>query len=244
MNAEHNKDKDLIKQLGFEMAVPARIGEVTPGSPAALAGIEVGDVVTAISGEPVKDWQQMVEKVTANPGKDLTITVIRHHKLIDRDLTAGEKVDGLGFIGVKLDNTLIHNSKLNLKEGLIYASSETWNYSLLTLKMMYYVVTGKASLDNISGPVTIAQVAGISIQTGFTYFLDFLAIVSISLGVINLLPIPILDGGHLLYYIIEGIRGKPVSEAVQDLGFRIGLLILISLMFLAFYNDIVRLTVS
>lgn len=244
MSAEADKQKNVLKRLGFELTVPARVGEVQTDSPAAKAGLQKGDVITAVSGKPITDWSAMVEEVSANPEKELTLTLVRHHKLIDRVVTPAEKTDGQGYIGITLDNTLIRNSRMHLSEGLVYASSQTWNYSLLTLKMMYYVVTGRASLDNISGPVTIAQVAGASIQIGLTYFLDFLAIVSISLGVINLLPIPVLDGGHLLYYIIEGIRGKPVSDAVQDVGFRIGLLILISLMFLAFYNDFVRLTVS
>lgn len=244
LNAQRDKDKDAAKRIGFEMTLPARIGEVKPGSPAEKAGLEPGDQITAIDGKRVKDWESLVSDIIDKPNQSLKLTVLHHHQEIERTVIPEEKLDGKGQIGVTLDKHLIRDAKLGLRDGLAYATSQTWNYSVVTLKMMYYVVAGKASTDNISGPVTIAKVAGQSIQVGVSYFLDFLAIVSISLGVINLLPIPILDGGHLLYYIIEGIRGKPVSEFAQKVGFQIGLLILISLMLLAFYNDFTRLTVS
>lgn len=244
MSVEADKQKNVLKRLGFDLTVPARIGAVQPDSPAAKAGLQTGDMITAVSGVPVKHWSDMVEQISAQPNKTLMLSLIRHHHAIERSIIPATKADGKGYIGITLDESLIRHSRSDVLDGLAYASSQTWNYSLLTVKMLYYVVTGRASLDNISGPVTIAQVAGASIQIGLVYFLDFLAIVSIGLGVINLLPIPILDGGHLLFYMIEGIRGKPLSDNVQNIGFRIGLLILVSLMFLAFYNDIVRLTVS
>ena len=241
----------LLETLGLSLwPVPAVVGGVAPDSPAAQAGLQVDDTVVAIDGEPIRDWEALVERVSQHPGEAL--------ELILRD-AAGERtvtlvpesteVDGriVGRIGIagKIPEDLAAELTTTVRYGplqaMLQASIKTWDVSIFTLRMLGRMLVGRASLENISGPLTIAQFAGQSASIGWDRFVDFLALVSISLGVLNLLPVPILDGGHLLYYLIEVVKGRPLSEAAQYFGQRVGIVILLMLMSLAFFNDITRL---
>jgi regulator of sigma E protease len=233
--------KDLFNNIGFAFALPPRIGEVVADTPAADAGLRPGDLVVGVDDMQNPAWSEMVVYVSERPNTPIDFVIQRGQETFAVNITADEKLNGVGFIGVQIASDLIRTEKLPLREAVMQSIQQVKHYSILTLKMMYYMVAGKMSWENISGPVTIANVAGASAQIGLVYFLDFLAIISISLGVINLLPIPMLDGGHLLYYVVEIVQRKPVSEKTQMLGLRIGLLILVSLMGVALYNDILRL---
>lgn len=232
---------DLFENLGLEFVLPARIGEIEPDGPAANTQLKTGDQVLAVDGKPIAKWMDLVDTVREQPGVPLTLKVLRGDQKLNIVITPDEKLNGDGYLGVYIASDLMREEKLPFVQSLKQAVLQTKHYSVLTLKMIYYMLVGQISLEHVSGPITIAQVAGASAQIGFTYFINFLAIVSISLGVLNLLPIPMLDGGHLLYYVVEMLRGKPLSEATQMLGFRLGIVVLMGLMLLALYNDILRL---
>ena len=187
-----------------------------------------------------------------HPQQTLNLVVLRDGQRVELKLTPNIKQqdgDTFGYIGVKnmveLSDEMRQKLRVVEQYGLLGAGLEavdkTWQMSILTLKVLGKLIIGEASLKNLSGPITIAKYAGISARIGLEQFFAFLAIISISLGVLNLLPVPMLDGGHLLYYIIEIIKGSPVSEAVEAAGQRIGLVILMMLMSIAIYNDILRL---
>jgi len=243
----------LVDTLGlrpYQPKIPPVVDQVTPGSPAAEAGLRKGDRVVSIDGEPVDDWTTLVEYVQARPGELLAFRVARNGQRLDLSIRPdaaagdGEPVGRIGA-GVKVDPALIERVRGELAYGPLRAIGEstakTWDMSTLTLRMLGEMVIGRASVENISGPITIARYAKDSAAAGFSQFLNFLAIVSISLGVLNLLPIPVLDGGHLMYYIVESIKGSPVSAKTEELGQKIGIAMILGLMILAFYNDIARL---
>ncbi len=244
----------LGQQLGlkpWEPPIPPVIERVEPGSPAEQAGIQPGDKVMAVNGEEIADWRQLVEVVRKNPGHLLQFEVKRGGtrlslSLIPKAVTDqnGKEIGQIGA-GVKIPEGLYENLKVTYRLGpldaLTTAVGKTAEFSWLTLKMMGKMVIGEASVKNLSGPISIAQYAGQSAALGLNYFLRFLAIVSISLGVLNLLPIPVLDGGHLLFYLIEGVRGRPLSDETIAMAQQIGMTILFALMALAFFLDIQRL---
>lgn len=232
---------DMFEDMGLIFSLPPRIGDIAPDTRAEAAGMMPGDLVVAIDDTPMPTWSGMVEYVSTQPHTPMEFTVNRNGQIIQLDITTDEKAGGLGFVGVFLSTDFLRIEKLPFGEAFKQSVLQVKHYSILTLKMIYYMIVGKMSWENVSGPVTIAHVAGASAQIGIIYFLDFLAIISISLGVINLLPIPMLDGGHLLYYVIEIFQRKPVSEKVQMLGLRIGIMLLVSLMAVALYNDVLRL---
>ena len=226
------------------------IGEVVEGSPAERAGLRPGDRIEAIDGEPVPDWEALVEAVRASPGAPLEMTVQRDGQRVELQARpeTRETEDGpVGRLGAgpKVDRDLLEGLRAEHRYGPVRAVGEagakTWEMTGLTLRMLWEMVRGRASTENISGPITIAVYAKASAMAGFAQFLSFLGIVSVSLGVLNLLPIPLLDGGHLLYYVIEAVTGRPVSEATQEIGQKIGIAIILGLMTLAFYNDLMRL---
>lgn len=245
---------NLLHLLGVEPArpaIPAVIGAVTQGGAAWQGGLARGDRITAVDGMPVRDWQHWVELVRAAPGTPLRVGISRDGEALELVITPAAKASGqgdtTGFIGAGLepdydvDQSLLATEAYPLHTALAKGAGKTLDMTVVTLQILGRMITGQASLKNLSGPVSIAQYAGQTAQLGIVAFLGFLAIVSISLAVLNLLPIPLLDGGHLFYYLIEFLKGSPVSVPVQALGQRIGLALLLCLMGLAIYNDILRL---
>lgn len=241
--------ESLFDTLGFRpWGPPAVLGEVLPDGAAAAAGLRAGDRIVAVDGEPIRYWTEWVKVVRGHPGQVLHLEVEREGRTLRLSMTPvlREGDDGpVGVAGVRLPERYVDRLYTVQRHGpfgaLAKGVEKTFDTSLLMVKVLWKVVTGDASLKNISGPITIAQFAGESAAMGLVPFLSFLAVVSISLGVLNLMPVPILDGGHILFYAIELVRGRPVSEQAQLAGHRIGILLLLALMGLAFYNDFARL---
>ena len=242
----------LFGDLGldaYQPKIPAVLEEASPGGAAEAAGLRAGDRLLSRNGEPIASWQEWATWVRARPGEIVKLEYDRAGQRHTVDLIiARETVDGqvIGRIGARvavpeqLWQDLRAEMRLNPFAALPAAVGHTWQMSALTLKMLYRMVLGDISIKNVSGPIQIAQVAGFTAQVGLVSFLSFMAIVSVSLGVLNLLPVPLLDGGHLLYYGVEAVKGSPVSERVQEAGQKVGLTFLVMLMGLAFYNDIMR----
>ncbi|PTU32164.1 RIP metalloprotease RseP [Stenotrophobium rhamnosiphilum] len=240
----------LFNDLGFEVfqpEIPALIESVVKGDPADDAGLKTGDLFLSFNGTPVTSWQQWSKWVRAHPGEVAKVQVKRGNETLERNLIIGHGDQGLGKIGARvavppeLWQDLRAEDRLNPIAAVPAAIRYTGQMSMLTLKMLWRMVLGDVSIKNVSGPIQIAEVAGITAQVGFVPFLAFMAIVSVSLGVLNLLPVPLLDGGHLLYYAVEAVKGSPVSERMMEMGQRLGVTFLVALMGLAFYNDIARL---
>lgn len=246
-------EPDLIESLGIEPTLMPIVGDVVPDGAAAAAGLQPLDRVLAVDGDPVRDWRDWVDRVQAAPGRTLAVTIRRNG--VDQTLpltpavraaepaeaAAGvnaESVSEVGFVGV---GPYFREISYGVLAAVPRAGAETWDKTLLTVHLLGKMVTGDVSMKNLSGPITIARVAGDSARSGLVYFLGILALLSISLAVLNLLPIPILDGGHILFCAIEALRGKPLPERVQAVGMQIGLYIVGGLMIIALYNDFARL---
>ncbi|MFZ0254803.1 MAG: RIP metalloprotease RseP [Gammaproteobacteria bacterium] len=226
------------------------IGRVQANGPAAQAGLQVGDRIVTVGGEPVQNWQTWVEIVRSHPGEALDVEIKRGDTLMALAITpetVTSEEGAIGRIGVEVVRSESSSPEYAVTERYGAAAAfgrawvKTYDVSALTLRMLWKMVRLEISVENLSGPISIAQYAGTSAKIGISEFLQFLAIVSVSLGILNLLPIPVLDGGHLMYYCIELFKGKPVSEAAQMVGQRVGLAMLFGLMGLAFYNDVARL---
>jgi regulator of sigma E protease len=224
------------------------IGALEPG-PAARAGMQPNDRVVEIGGRSVQTWEELAAAIRDNPGRTLPVTVQRDGTSVRLEVTPepveqGGKTVGRIYIRPRLAE-LPQDMRVHVRYGPIEAVGEavenTWAMSYLTLGMLYRMLRLEVSTRNISGPLTIAQYAGESARIGFEPFVMFLAVISISLGVLNLLPVPVLDGGHLLYFAIEAVRGRPLPDRVLAWGQQIGIALLAGLMFLAFYNDITRI---
>ncbi|MEJ2668808.1 MAG: RIP metalloprotease RseP, partial [Gammaproteobacteria bacterium] len=240
-----------LDQLGlavFEPRLPALIAEVMAGGSAERAGLKGGDRVLSVDGKPIDDWSAWVSVVRENPGRSLAVVVDRGGVLVDVELTP-ERVDidgsRVGRIGAKAakpdDDKLVRVVRLGFFPAAGAAALKTWDRISMTLMTLGKMVMGRVSVENLSGPITIAQVAADTARYGMEPFVNFLAYLSISLGILNLLPIPVLDGGHILFGLCEWLRGKPLSERIQQIGLGFGLSVLMVFMALAFYNDLMRI---
>ena len=244
---------DALDKLGlrfFQSNSPPVVGEITPGSAAAATDLRPGDVIVAIDQKPIATGADVVGIVRVSAGKTLSFTVKRADKPLEISITpVAEERDGqkIGRIGALIKEGGFERDELMVTvrygpfSSFGKAVTETWDQSAFSLVMFGKMITGEVSWRNIGGPVTIADYAGRSAKLGLNYYLKFMALVSISLAVLNLLPIPILDGGHLLYYLVEIVKRGPLSERSMEIGQQIGLALLLMLMVFAFYNDINRL---
>jgi regulator of sigma E protease len=245
-------DADFLAGIGITAFVPPRpavIGEVVRDGPAATAGLRAGDRIVSVDGGPVERWDQVVRAVRARPDAELVFELIRGGEQLEVPVTPSGQTEAgvrVGKVGIApVDGGAGDRYRVEVRHpvhiALVQAARKTWDASIFTLHMMWKMVLGQVSVKNLSGPLTIADYAGQSAQLGWLPYVSFVALVSISLGVLNLLPVPLLDGGHLMYYSIEAITGQPVSDRVMEIGQRIGMVLLFSLMAFAIFNDIQRL---
>jgi regulator of sigma E protease len=254
-------EPDLLGDLGivpFHQFIPATFNEILPEGRAEAAGLQAGDTIVAANGEPVLDWMDWLQVVQDNPEQDIQVGFMRDSLELQtvlrpavRMTEAGtpeldEEGQTQGYTGASvvvptLPEWMNRSVSYSPWAAIPEAGKETWNNTMFVLDSMKKMVIGLISVKNLSGPITIAQVAGDTASIGFEYYIGFLAVLSISLGVFNLLPIPVLDGGHLLYYGIEAVIRRPVPRKLQEWGLQLGMLLVVSFMFLAIYNDVNRL---
>ena len=242
----------LLRGLGMRFwtpPVPAEFGKVDAGGPAALAGLQPGDRVTAIDGEPVADFPALVELISARPNRDVVVSYLRNGQAAEVTLrSTADLIEGkeIGRIRVATPPPppwpaeLVEQRDYGPLESLTVATQRAWDMTVLQAKMFARMLFGQVSLKNLSGPLSIAEFAGESAQSGLAEFLGFLIVISLSLGFLNLLPIPILDGGQIVYQLIEWFRGSPIPERVQALGQQVGIALLLMLMGIALFNDFTR----
>ena len=249
----NDTEVDVLKKIGlaeYRPVIAAIIGEILSDSAAEKAGFKIDDKILSIDGVTISDWEQVVNIIKSSPNKKLWFEIERAQKTLRIDVTpekVNENSESIGRMGAtvkinqkELDKLLVEFS-YSPRISLQKAVSKTWDTSIFSLKMLGKMLLGQVSLKSVSGPVTIADYAGKSANMGLKTFLSFLALVSISIGVLNLLPIPVLDGGHLMYYMVEIFKGSPVSENIMLAGQKIGFVILGLLMTLAIFNDVNRL---
>jgi regulator of sigma E protease len=250
---EQGWEGDALERLGvrfFRPNIPPVVGKVLPASPGEAAGIRAGDEILAIDGDEVATWHEFVLRVRDAAGRSLRIELLRDGQVLAVNVVpdvVSEQGKQIGKIGIAVaeNSDTSREVRIFVRYGFIAAGAkaiaETWDKSVFSLVMLGKMLTGEVSWRNLSGPVTIADYAGQSARLGFDYYLKFMALVSISLGVLNLLPVPVLDGGHLLYHTIEVVRRRPLSERAMEVSQRVGLSILFVLMAFAFFNDMNRL---
>ena len=257
LNAEGWKlDQQDVPPLSSLGIVPFRpqatltIAAITKNSAAELANLQVNDTIIAVNGETISDWQQLVNLITQSANKSLQFSVKRQDSINSVTVTPKSRINehGIeqGFLGVApvvqpWPEGYVETRSFGPLDSIARGTQETWRLITLSFDMIGNLITGQVSVKNLSGPVGIAVGAGTSVSYGLVAFLSFLALISVNLGVFNLLPLPVLDGGHLMYYIIELFRKKPVSEKTQEFGFKVGALLLIFLTCFALFNDVSRL---
>ena len=231
-------------------AVPPVLGQISDGGRAQAAGLQPGDRIVAVDGEPISSWFELVEFIRNAPEQTLQVTIERNGAEQSVSVTPEAKTqesgESIGFVGAGVEaiswpEEVLRDVSYGPFAAVPVALSETWADTRLTLVAIKKMVTGLLSPTNLSGPITIARVAEASVSSGFEDFVRFLAYLSVSLGILNLLPVPVLDGGHIVYYTIEALRGKPLSEQAQAFGLRIGMAMILTLMVFALYNDLMRL---
>lgn len=246
-------DPDPIGDLGIELYRPKILPvakDIVAGDPADRAGLQSGDRIVSMDGKPADTWVAWVEYVRARPGQSIAIEVARGDNVFAANITPkeGQDDDGqpIGQVGMSVvipewPESYLRTMEYSVPAAFVEALHQTWKTTHLVLDSIKKMVTGIISPKHLSGPITIAKVAGASAQYGVGAYLGFLALLSVSLGVLNLMPIPVLDGGHLLYYAIEAVKGSPVPEKIQMAGYRLGLFLVVGLMVIALYNDVMRL---
>ncbi len=234
----------------WSSAVPPVLGQISDGGRAQAAGLQPGDRIVAVGGEPISSWFELVEFIRNAPEQTLQVTIERNGAEQSVSVTPEAKTqesgESIGFVGAGVEaiswpEEVLRDVSYGPFAAVPVALSETWADTRLTLVAIKKMVTGLLSPTNLSGPITIARVAEASVSSGFEDFVRFLAYLSVSLGILNLLPVPVLDGGHIVYYTIEALRGKPLSEQAQAFGLRIGMAMILTLMVFALYNDLMRL---
>ena len=244
--------EDPVSSLGIRPRGPQIepvLSEVQVNSAASKAGLQAGDRIVKVNGQPLTQWMTFVTLVRDNPDKPLALDIERQGSSLSLTLTPDSKqVNGKaeGFAGVVPKVIPLPDEYKTVRQygpfsAILEASDKTWQLMKLTVSMLGKLITGDVKLNNLSGPISIAQGAGMSAEFGIIYYLMFLALISVNLGIINLFPLPVLDGGHLLFLAIEKLKGGPVSERVQDFSYRIGSILLVLLMGLALFNDFSRL---
>ena len=245
-------EPDPITSLGirpWRPELPAVLAELDPKGPAQAAGLKTGDKLLAMNDQVIKDWQQVVDWVRVRPDARVVLRVERDGVPVEIPVTLAARGEGkaatgylgAGVKGVDWPPAMIREVSYGPLAAIGEGAKRTWTMSILTLDSLKKMLFGELSVKNLSGPITIAKVAGASAQSGVADFLNFLAYLSISLGVLNLLPIPVLDGGHLLFYLVEWVRGRPLSDRVQGWGIQIGISLVVGVMLLALVNDLGRL---
>lgn len=231
-------------------AVPPVLGQISEGGRAEAAGLQPGDRIVAVNGEAIGSWFELVDFIRNAPEQTLQVTVERNGSEQSLSVTPEARTEesgqSIGFVGAGVEaiswpEEVLRDVSYGPFAAIPVALSETWADTRLTLVAIKKMVTGLLSPTNLSGPITIARVAEASVSSGFEDFVRFLAYLSVSLGILNLLPVPVLDGGHIVYYTIEALRGKPLSEQAQAFGLRIGMAMILTLMVFALYNDLMRL---
>ena len=251
-----NFDPDLespLRSLGispFRPGATLTVAYVAEQTAASEAGLQQNDVIVALDGQPVAAWEDLVAQIKNRPGEQVEIRVNRAGQTYDLSATIGRRdtPEGQdGYLGVSpfaeaWPEGYVFTHQYGLLEAVGKAVDKTWRLMTLSVEMIGKLITGDVSVKNLSGPIAIAQGAGNSAGYGLVYFLSFLALISVNLGIVNLLPLPMLDGGHLMYFTIEWITGRPVPEEVQEWGFRIGAMLLFTIMSIAIFNDITRLS--
>lgn len=251
INAE-DLDANFLKKIGLNIYQPLikpEISQVIANSAGEHAGLLPNDKILVVNGEKIVWWKDLVQQIRDNPGQPLSMKIQRGNTKINVDVTPDIVIENnkqIGKIGItpridrsKIESLLVEVS-YQANTALVKAIYKTWETSVFTLKMLGKMIMGEVSWKNVSGPITIADYAGKSAQMGIASYLGFLALISISLGVLNLLPIPLLDGGHLMYYVIEIIKGTPLSERAMEIGQQVGIMLLFILMAFAIFNDINR----
>lgn len=250
-----SKNPNLLRSIGLVPDYPQLlpiVGEVIPGGSTERAGLQVGDRIVSADGIPMDSWFKWVEYLQQRPDQTISLVVSRDGQNITTEITPVPFTEENGAqtarVGMGVSNqTLVWPEERRRYysygplDAISKAMEKTWDTSMMTLGALKKMVTGLISPEHLSGPITIAKVAGQSAEGGVVSFLSFIALLSVSLGVLNLLPIPVLDGGHLMYYIVEAVKGSPVSEKVQVIGYKVGLFLVMGLMVFALYNDLMRL---
>ncbi len=247
------EEPNPIQALGFapfRPSVPPILAELQANMPAQQAGLETGDVILAVDGQAIQSWMDFVKIVKASAGKSISLSVQRHDKTLgiqlipaSRTLASGETI---GFAGAMVKAPVLPEDFIRVQSydpatAGLRAIYKTWDMTTITLHSIGKMIQGLLSVKNLSGPITIAKVASSQVQAGFEAFVGFLAYISIMLAVVNLLPIPVLDGGHFVFYVIEAIKGSPLSEKVQLMGMKLGMTMLLMVMVVAIFNDVSRL---